>query len=399
MSHAVLKVPIRTLNRSKSDRLEAMQSEFTGCVRFHLERIEVTGTTNTTALHRDCYREARDRFRLPASTVQQARDKAIQARKSYLERKKRDRRAKPPTFRKPLPLRLAAGNLRVFPMKSVIRVTTPDGFLWLPIIVPDAFRSDIAHKHGISEIVRKGNRWYLMLVIKREDVPAQDDGPHFGVDLGLANIAVLSGPGTVKFFDGKPLRYVRGRYFRYRQALQVKRKTGMVKRSKGKESRWATNENHRVSREIVDIVAEAGGTLHVERLKGIRERIKGTAKVRRMLHSWPFAQLLQFIAYKAAMAGVLVVEEDPRHTSQRCSRCGHTERGNRTRQDRFACKACGYRLNADLNAARNLAAKGACPLGVGDVTSPVSAKARRSGEAKSARKGRHRDNRNLESST
>jgi hypothetical protein len=42
-------------------------------MRFHLDRIEATGTTNSTALHRDCDREARVRFRLPASTVQQAR--------------------------------------------------------------------------------------------------------------------------------------------------------------------------------------------------------------------------------------------------------------------------------------------------------------------------------------
>src|SRR5690606_32646168 len=119
----------------------------------------------------------RRRFRLPASTVQQARDKAIQARKSYLERRKRDRRAKPPTFRRPLPLRLAAENLRVFADRGMVRVTTPDGFLWLPIVVPACYRADIARKHGVSEIVREGDRWYLMLVIKREDVPAREDGP------------------------------------------------------------------------------------------------------------------------------------------------------------------------------------------------------------------------------
>jgi IS605 OrfB family transposase len=172
----------------------------------------------------------------------------------------------------------------------------------------------------------------------------------------------------------------------------------MVKRSKGKEARWATSENHRVSREIVDAVAKAGGVLHVERLTGIRERCKGTAKVRRMLHSWPFAQLLEFLKYKAAAVGLVVVEEDPRHTSQRCSRCGHTERGNRTKRASFACKACGYRSHADLNAARNLAAKGASSPGVGDVTSPGRPDAE-SGERVVVRKGHHRGNRNLASSS
>jgi putative transposase len=133
--------------------------------------------------------------------------------------------------------------------------------------------------------------------------------------------------------------------------LQKKRKTGMVKRSTGKESRWATNLNHQISREIVEVVAAHGGTLHVERLKGIRERCQATAKVNRMIANWPFAQLLSSLKYKAAMAGVPVVEIDPRKTSQTCSRCGHAERGNRPSQAEFRCQVCGHQDHADRNAA------------------------------------------------
>ncbi|MFD9436985.1 zinc ribbon domain-containing protein [Streptomyces sp. NPDC060002] len=39
-------------------------------------------------------------------------------------------------------------------------------------------------------------------------------------------------------------------------------------------------------------------------------------------------------AYKARRAGVTFLEVDPAHTSQRCPRCGHTERANRPTQDR-----------------------------------------------------------------
>jgi IS605 OrfB family transposase len=253
----------------------------------------------------------------------------------------------------------------------MLRVTTPDGFLWLPLCIPDAWQPLCTLPHAVSELVRRGGDWYLMLALKSEDVPTVD-GPHFGLDLGLANIAVLSGPVVARFWDGKPLRYTRGRFFRYRQALQQKRKTGMVRRSKGKESRWAKQMNHQVSREIVDIVATHGGVLHVEKLLGIRDRVKMTRKVNRMVHSWPFAQLLTFITYKAALAGVRVLEEDPRYTSQCCSRCGHITRRNRPTQALFRCTICGYEIHADLNAARNLAAKRACSPGVGSVTEPQS---------------------------
>jgi predicted transposase len=48
---------------------------------------------------------------------------------------------------------------------------------------------------------------------------------------------------------------------------------------------------------------------------------------------------------------------DPRHTSQTCSCCGHIARNNRRSRDLFVCRACGYTLHADLNGARNIAAK------------------------------------------
>src|SRR5689334_17192141 len=46
----------------------------------------------------------------------------------------------------------------------------------------------------------------------------------------------------------------------------------------------------------------------------------------------------------------------PHFTSQRCSACGHTDAKSRKSQADFRCVACGYACNADVNAARNIAA-------------------------------------------
>jgi len=43
-------------------------------------------------------------------------------------------------------------------------------------------------------------------------------------------------------------------------------------------------------------------------------------------------------------------------TSQRCSACGHIAAESRKSQALFACVACNFTLNADVNAARNIAA-------------------------------------------
>jgi putative transposase len=60
---------------------------------------------------------------------------------------------------------------------------------------------------------------------------------------------------------------------------------------------------------------------------------------------------------------------NPAYTSQRCSACGHVAGENRKSQAVFACTACGFAANADVNAATSIAAghaltaRGGLPLG------------------------------------
>ena len=46
----------------------------------------------------------------------------------------------------------------------------------------------------------------------------------------------------------------------------------------------------------------------------------------------------------------------PAFTSQRCSACGQVDGKSRESQAVFRCTACGFACNADVNAARNIAA-------------------------------------------
>ncbi|WP_067173093.1 zinc ribbon domain-containing protein [Microtetraspora niveoalba] len=71
-----------------------------------------------------------------------------------------------------------------------------------------------------------------------------------------------------------------------------------------------------------------------------------------------FAQLGSFITYKAQRCGVPVVHVDPAYTSKGCSACGHVDDRNRPDQATFACTSCGFAEHADVNAARNIAARG-----------------------------------------
>ncbi|MFI8951790.1 zinc ribbon domain-containing protein [Streptomyces sp. NPDC053750] len=83
----------------------------------------------------------------------------------------------------------------------------------------------------------------------------------------------------------------------------------------------------------------------------------GSASQRATRSSWAFAQLGQFIAYKARRVGVPVVHVDPAYTSQTCAECGHIDKANRVRQAQFACRSCGFVDHADRNSSRNIRAR------------------------------------------
>ncbi len=185
-----------------------------------------------------------------------------------------------------------------------------------------------------------------------------------GVDLGIAKIATTS---DGKFYSGTKVKNIRRRYFRLRQRLQAKGTKSAkrkLKQRRQKESRFVADVNHCISKRLVEVAKGTQRAIVLEDLKGIRERArKGTRKtvcktMRQVLSSWSFYQLRQFIEYKARAAGILVIYVDPRNTSRTCSKCGNVDKKNRRDQKHFVCNACGHALNADINAALNIARRG-----------------------------------------
>ena len=61
------------------------------------------------------------------------------------------------------------------------------------------------------------------------------------------------------------------------------------------------------------------------------------------------------------------------YTSQTCHQCGHVAKENRDSQAVFKCVECGYRANADVNAAMNILSRALDKTGGGtalDVEDP-----------------------------
>ena len=92
--------------------------------------------------------------------------------------------------------------------------------------------------------------------------------------------------------------------------------------------------------------------------KGTRERpgtqIKAKAGLHRGILASGWYQLEQYLQYKAYR----VDQVHPAYTSPRCSSCGYIAKANRPDQATFVGHWCGFRLHADVNAARNVQASG-----------------------------------------
>ena len=84
--------------------------------------------------------------------------------------------------------------------------------------------------------------------------------------------------------------------------------------------------------------------------KWLRNNRRAKAGLNRALLSRALGATAAKIKYKAHRANKLVVFVPPHHTSQECSRCGHTHPDNRHEQ-RFVCQRCGFASHADDNAA------------------------------------------------
>ena len=208
-----------------------------------------------------------------------------------------------------------------------------------------------------SAVLVKAKDGYWINIAVETDIPEVPQGDTLGVDLGIRRLAATS---TGRRFSGKVLREYREDRWRVRASLQSKGTKGAkraLKRLSGRERRRVRWENHRISKRIIEDARRNGcSRIFLEDLRGIRERLKIRNRPRnRMVSLWAFGQLRDFIRYKAAAKGILVIEVDPAYTSQECHRCH--ELGKRS-LDLFICGTCGE-FDADLNAAKNIAAGGA----------------------------------------
>jgi transposase len=231
----------------------------------------------------------------------------------------------------------------------------------------------------------RAGRWHVAFAAVPDPVPAPGNGQVAGIDRGVAVSAALS-TGELLHAPGLTAR-------ERKRLLRLERKLARAKRGSNRRSRvrlaigrlkaretdrrkdWAEKASTDLARrfdvirvedlQIRNMTRSARGTADAP---GRNVRAKAGLNREIMRSGWGL--LVRRLEDKAPGR----VEKIPAaYTSQTCSGCGHRDPESREGQSRFRCRACGLTVNADVNAARNIAAGHAVTARGGDgVARPVN---------------------------
>lgn len=241
--------------------------------------------------------------------------------------------------------------------QATVSIWTIAGRVTIPFVCGDHQRRLLETQQGESDLTFSKGKFYLLATCDVTEAPPVTVAGALGVDMGIVELATDSNGQS---YSGAPTKATRRRFKRIRGLLQ-KKGTKSAKRHLKKLSKQQANftrsENHRISKNIVETAKANHKALALENLKGIRDRTGFNREMRWQMGNWAFAQLQQFVSYKATRAGVPVYFVDPRNTSKTCHVCAYCDKDNRKSQAQFHCLNCGCQVNADYNAALNIAAR------------------------------------------
>ncbi len=130
-------------------------------------------------------------------------------------------------------------------------------------------------KIGETDLIYRDGKWFLHATIEVPDAQlAEPVNGFLGVDMGIVNIATTS---TGQRASGARLNRYRKRQARLRKRLQAKKTSSarrLLKKRRRKETRFAADLNHQISKCIVAEAERTGYGIAVEKLTGIRDRVR-----------------------------------------------------------------------------------------------------------------------------
>lgn len=159
------------------------------------------------------------------------------------------------------------------------------------------------------------------------------------------------------------------------QRVASRRKRGSVRYSKAQRrvaslsakiarvrKHWAHETTTSICRKFGTVVIESLRTKNMTRsaagtVEAPGKNVSQKRGLNRAILNVGWCQIETMLFYKAHH----LAKVDPRFTSQTCSCCGAVDSRSRKNQASFVCSSCGFRANADHNAAINILNRGNTP--------------------------------------
>jgi transposase len=233
-------------------------------------------------------------------------------------------------------------------------------FRWSRAVPPDVKSYRVTRDHA--------GRWHVAFAAVPAPIPPPGNGQVVGIDRGVAVAAALSTGellhisgltgrerARLKRLERRLARAQRGSNRRGRIRLAI---AGLRARESDRRKDWAEKTSTDIARRFDVIrVEDLRITKMTRTARGTRENpgrnVFAKAGLNREILSSGWGLLVRRLEDKASGR---VERINPAFTSQRCSACGQVDPRSRESQAYFVCTACGFADNADVNAARNIAA-------------------------------------------
>lgn len=255
-------------------------------------------------------------------------------------------------------------------------IKVSDNRVFLPKVgwVPFFKSRDIIGIIKNATVSKKGGYWFVSIQTEIEtNKPVHPSTTAIGVDLGVKKFATLSDGRIYKAKNSFKERQMR--LAKLQQRLSKKRRGSnnfqkLKKRITKLHTKIANIRQdylHQVSTDIsknhalvvledlkvANMSKSASGTL-----ENPGKMVAAKSGLNRSILDQGWHSFKSMLSYKLDRLGGELLLVDPRHTSQKCSNCDYTEKDNRLSQAQFACLRCGFKENADINAAKNILAVG-----------------------------------------
>ena len=202
-------------------------------------------------------------------------------------------------------------------------------------------------------ITRKNNKYYACFACGVEKQLLPDTGNFIGIDMGIADICVTSdevffpAPKTYRKAE-KALKKAQRKVSRRKKGGNRRKKAvGELARAHEKVASQRKDISHKIANELVkkyDIIAH-------EKLQ-IKNMVQNE-HLAKSINDAGWGMFFGILAYKAESAGRLVIEVDPKNTSQMCFSCGKLVQ-KKLSERWHNCPYCGYSAHRDINAAKNI---------------------------------------------